>query len=170
MPAASQISLTKAKSDKLFYVVANAIVYRQSDQRCLLLKRSDREVAHPGKYGVIGGKLEWADLNLKLPSRTNGDVLDFENAIEKLLQREAKEEAGIDISGPLRYINSVAYVRPDGVPSILIKFAAQYQEGDVVLEERSFSQYTWANAQEAQQLPCIEGIAEEVAQAATLFS
>lgn len=168
MPA-SAISLDKAKSDKLFYFVANVVVYRQQDQKCLLLKRSDREVAHPGKYAVPGGKLEWTDLDIAKPTRINGEVLDFEDAVEKLLKREVMEEAGVTISGPLRYINNVAYVRPDGVPTLLIKFAAQYQSGEVVLED-SFTDFTWANAEEAAELPCIEGIIEEVRQTIELFA
>ncbi|HSI20257.1 MAG TPA: NUDIX domain-containing protein [Verrucomicrobiae bacterium] len=168
MPA-SKISLDKAKSDKLFYVVANVVVYRPSDGRCLLLKRSEQETAHPGKYGVIGGKLEWADLDITKPTRLNGDVLDYEGAIEKLLEREVMEEAGVTISAGLTYLNSVAYIRPDGIPSILIKFAATYAGGEVSLEEGAFTDFAWANAEEAKGLPCIAGIADEVATAIAHF-
>ena len=170
MPTATAINLQHAKQDKLFYVVENVVIVRQSDQRCLLLQRSERETAHPGKYGVVGGKLEWSDLDINQPSRINGDVLDFEAALEQLLQREAKEEAGIKISLPLKYINSVAYVRPDGVPAILIKFAATYKSGEVRLETGSFSEYVWANADEARALPCIDGIVDEISRATTLLA
>ena len=48
----------------------------------------------------------------------NGDVIDFEDAVEDLLIRECKEEASVDINPKnLRYINSVAFVRPDGISS-----------------------------------------------------
>jgi len=40
----------------------------------------------------------------------NGDVFDFENAVEDLLKREVFEEAGIAIEDDLVYINSVAFV------------------------------------------------------------
>ena len=60
MPA-SKISIENAKKDKLFYFVANVVVYRESDGRCLILKRSEREKVHPGKYAIPGGKLEWED-------------------------------------------------------------------------------------------------------------
>ena len=169
MPAAA-ISLNLAKPDKLFYVVANVVVYRTQDQRCLLLKRSEREVAHPNKFAVIGGKLEWADLDMQHPTRVNGEVLDFESAIERLLQREVKEEAGISIKGPLHYLNNVAFIRPDGVPAILIKFAAIYHSGQVKLEAGSFTEYKWVNAREAAQLQCIEGIPEEISQTISIFN
>ncbi len=168
MPA-QKISLEKAKQDKLFYFVANVVVCRESDGRCLILKRDEREAVHPGKYGVIGGKLEWADLPVGNPTRVNGDVLDFQDALERLLVREAKEEAGIEIGSRLAYVNSVAYVRPDGVPVIMLKFAAAYAGGEVVLEKGAFTDHAWADAEEVKDYPCIEGIPEEVAEAIRLI-
>src|SRR3989338_5271391 len=103
MPA-DKISLQNAKEDKLFYFVANVVVYREEDARCLILKRSAREKVHPGKYAVPGGKLEWAQLDITKPTRMNGDVIDFEDAVEDLLIREVKEEAGIEIDKGLKYI------------------------------------------------------------------
>jgi 8-oxo-dGTP pyrophosphatase MutT (NUDIX family) len=55
---ALKISLDNAKKDKLFYFVANVIIYRDSDKKCLILKRSETEKVHPSKYCVPGGKLE----------------------------------------------------------------------------------------------------------------
>jgi 8-oxo-dGTP pyrophosphatase MutT (NUDIX family) len=166
---ASKISIENAKTDKLFYFVANVVVYRKSDGKCLILKRDEREKVHPGKYGVPGGKLEWKDLDIAKPSRMNGDVMDFENAIEDLLIREAKEEAGIEIEGKLKYINSVAYVRPDETPVIMIKFAATYKTGEVVLEAGAFTDYAWVDAEEIKNYDCIEGIPEEIAQAIAIY-
>ncbi len=164
MPA-TKISIEKAKTDKLFYFVANAIIYRESDQRCLILKRSDREVAHPGRYGVVGGKLEWKDLPIGgSGARANGDVLDYDEAIENLVIREAKEESGLDIFPGFKYINSKAFIRPDEVPVVLIKFSAKYKSGEVVVEAGSFSDYAWVNAEEVKNFPCIDGIPEEVAE------
>jgi len=71
----------------------------------------------------------------------NGDVLDFENEIEKLLKRESKEEANVEISEEIVYINSVAFIRPDGIPVMLIKFAAKYISGDVKFEEGAFTDF-----------------------------
>lgn len=47
---ATKISLDNAKSNNLFYFVANVLIYRESDRRCLILKRSEEEKVHPGKY------------------------------------------------------------------------------------------------------------------------
>lgn len=168
MPA-KKISVEKAKKEELFYFVANVVVLRPSDGRCLILKRSEREVAHPGRYGVLGGKLEWRDLDINRPTRVNGDILDYEDAVEKLLVREAEEEAGIDIDRDFRYINSVAFVRPDEVPVVLIKFGARYLGGDVRLEEGAFTDYAWVNREEVKRYNCIDGIPEEVAATIGLF-
>jgi len=73
------------------------VVYRESDQRCLLLKRHPREVVYSGKYCVPGGKLEWLGMDLSQPTMADGDVLKFENAIEGLLAKEV--------------INSISWLR-----------------------------------------------------------
>jgi 8-oxo-dGTP pyrophosphatase MutT (NUDIX family) len=169
MPVATKISLDQAKKEKLFYFVANVVVYRESDGRCLILKRSEREKVHPGKYAVPGGKLEWKDLDIHCPTRINGDVLDYEGAVEELLKREVQEEAGIEIYSGLKYINSVAFIRPDETPVILVKFAAKYKSGEVRLEEGGFTDYAWVDAEEVKKYPLIKGIDEEVQQTIELF-
>ena len=168
MPA-SRIHLHNAQEDKLFYFVANVIIWRPSDGRCLLLKRSETEKVHPGKWCVPGGKLAWSQLDLANPTRMNGEVFDFEDAVERLLAREVKEEAGVEIEKTLTYINSVAFVRPDGVPSILVKFAARYKSGEVHLEQGAFTDYVWANKEEIVRYSCIRGIFEEVKTAIDFF-
>ena len=169
MPA-EKISIDNAKEEKLFYFVANVVVFRESDGKCLILKRSNREKVHPGKYAVPGGKLEWKDLNLLNPTRLNGDVLDFENSVEDLLKREVLEEAGIEIEDNLAYINSVTFVRPDETPVVLVKFSAKYKSGEIKLEEGAFTDHKWVDADEVKNYDCILGIHEEVAQTIDLFS
>ena len=170
MPAAN-IHLDNAKQEKLFYLVANVVIYRRSDDRCLILKRSEQEKVHPGKYCVPGGKLEWKDLPVEKPTRRNGDVLDYENAVEELLLREAQEEAGIeiDLSEGLKYINSVAFIRPDGIPVVLVKFAVSYKSGEIKLEKGAFTDFAWVNAEEAKKYDCIKGISGEVKKTIQLF-
>jgi len=168
MPA-EKISIDNAKKDKLFYFVANVLVYRESDGRCLILKRAEREKVHPGKYATPGGKLEWNDLDLAHPTRMNGEVIDFQNAAEDLLRREAKEEAGVDIGAELYYIGSIAFVRPDGIPVVLIKFAAKYQGGGIVLQEGDFTDYAWVSVAEVKNYDCVEGIEEEVRKTTEIF-
>jgi 8-oxo-dGTP pyrophosphatase MutT (NUDIX family) len=170
MPA-DKIHLSNAKHHKLFYLVANVVVYRKEDGKCLILKRHEREKVHPGKYAVPGGKLEWKDLPVEKPSRLNNNVLDYENAIEELLARETLEEAGIeiDLSNGLKYINSVAFIRPDGIPVVLVKFATHYKRGNIVLEKSGFTDHAWVDAEEIKNYDCIEGVDLEVAQTIKMF-
>lgn len=168
MPA-EKISLQNAKEDKLFYFVANVVVYRENDGRCLILRRGSEEKIHPGKYCVPGGKLEWGQLDVKRPTRLNGDVLDFEDAVEELLAREVKEEAGINIEKDLKYVNSVAFVRHDGIPTILVKFAAKYKTGEVKLEDGAFSGHVWVSEDEVKNYDCIKGIPEEITKTIAIF-
>jgi 8-oxo-dGTP pyrophosphatase MutT (NUDIX family) len=169
MPAKA-ISISKAKKDKLFYFVANVVIYREKDQRCLILKRHEREIVHANKYAVPGGKLEWVNLDITKPTRMNGEVFDFENAVEDLLIREAFEESGVTINTKLHYINSVAFVRPDGIPVVLVKFAAKYKEGTIVLEEGGFTDYAWVTADEVEHYDCIQGVHEEVKETVAHFT
>lgn len=164
------ISINNAKKEKLFYFVANVVIYREKDKRCLILKRDEREKVHPGKYAVPGGKLEWKDLDISHPTRMNGDVIDFENAIGDLLKREVKEEAGISIYSDLKYINNVVFIRPDETPVVLVKFAAKYKSGKVVPEKGGFTDFAWVNASEVQKYKCIKGIKEEVTMTIGMFS
>jgi len=166
---AKEISLKEAKKNKLFYFVANVVIYRAKDKRCLILKRDEREKVHPGKYGVPGGKLEWGDLDIENPTRMNGDVFDFENAVEKLLVREAFEEAGVKIKKGFLYINSVAFIRPDGIPVILVKFAAEYKSGKIKPEVGGFTDFAWVNAKEVLKYDCIRGVSQEVKKTIELF-
>ena len=98
------------------------------------------------------------------------DVFEFENAIEDLLKRETLEEAGVELEDHLEYINSVAFVRPDETPVILVKFAAKYKKGEVVPEKGAFTDYVWVNEKEVSKYDCIDGIAEEIIKTIKIFS
>ncbi len=167
MPA-EKIDISKAKQNKLFYFVANVVIYR-NDGRCLILKRSMREKVHPGRYCVPGGKLEWEAMDPKSPTRVNGDVLDYENAVEKLLEREVREETGIEIEPEIHYLNSVAFIRPDGIPVVLVKFAAKHKSGEVKPEEGDFDGYAWVNSEEVKDYELIDGIDEEIKRTIEIF-
>lgn len=168
MPA-KEISIEEAKKNKLFYFVANALVYRKEDGRCLLLKRSETEKVHPGRWATPGGKMEWQDFDLDKPTRLNGEVLDYLDSVEALLKRETMEEAGVELNNDFKFINSNTFIRPDGIPVVLIKLAVSYKSGDVVLEEGCFDDHTWVNAEEVKKLECIDGICEEVAKTVELY-
>ncbi len=163
-----EISLDQAKQNKLFYFVATGVIYNPKLKKCLILKRSSSEKAHPGLWGVVGGKLEWEDLKQNPVTRKNHDVLDWEDLIEKLLKREAKEESGIEVGG-LRYLDNVVFLRPDNIPVVCIKFAVKFKKGKVKIAPE-FEDFAWVNDKEAGKFNLIDGIDKEIAATIKLFS
>lgn len=162
-----KISLDSAKSNKLFYVVVTGVIYHPIKKKCLILQRSESEKAHPGLWGVVGGKLEWEDLKNNPPSRQNHDVLDWEDLIEKLLKREALEESGLTV-GDLKYLDNVVFLRPDNIPVVCFKFAVKYKKGQVRIAPE-FDDFAWVNASEAEKYNCIDGIASEIKKTISLY-
>ncbi|QQG50286.1 MAG: NUDIX domain-containing protein [Candidatus Berkelbacteria bacterium] len=165
----SRISTDNAKPEKLFYFVANVVVYRAKDARVLILKRAETEKVFPGLWGMIGGKLEHQDFDITHPDRTlNDEVANFHRPIEKLLQREVLEEAGIQIKDKMTYLKSLMFVRPDEIPVMFAVFIAEYKSGKVRPEKGAFSDYAWVNDKEILDYQCIEGIEEEITEAIKL--
>ena len=81
-------------------------------------------------------------------------------AIEKSLTREVKEEVGLEID-KFNYLVDIAFIRPDGVPVIVLSFWADYNGGEVKLNDENIK-YVWATLEETKNYDLIEGIWEEV--------
>ena len=169
---AEKISTVHAKSDKLFYVIVTLVPYRISDEKVLLLKRSDTEKVHPGKWGIPGGKLEWSDIDLDNPDEMNGIVKDYHHTLFELAARETQEESGIDIENDMKFVTSKVFIRPDGVPTVLFQFTAPVTENgkEVILEQGAFTDFAWVSEKDIESFDCIQGIKEEVTQARSLYS
>lgn len=155
------------KTNKAFYVVAVCFAVDIDKNKCLLLKRSLKEKVHPGKWAPIGGKLEWEDLLNTPPTRDNDSVDDWEHIIETLLKREALEESNITISN-FHYIDSVAYIRSDGMPSICLKFAARYISGEARAME-DFIDHGWFGVGEMGVDESVLGVPSELKRAIECF-
>ncbi|HEY4963175.1 MAG TPA: NUDIX domain-containing protein [Candidatus Saccharimonadales bacterium] len=113
----SIISIDAAKVDKLFYVVANVIILNTKNATCLLLKRSEREKVHPGKWAFPGGKLEHGDVESLLAESGKAPIDGIDNIMGKLAMREAKEECGLDVDcDSSNVVSNKLFVRPDGIP------------------------------------------------------
>ncbi len=67
-------------------------------------------------------------------------------------------------------MNSVAFIRPDEIPVVLIKFAARYKSGEIKLEKGAFTDHAWVDEEEVKKYPCIKGIPEEVEKTIEIFS
>ena len=58
-------------------------------------------------------------------------------------------------------LTSLAFFRPDGIPTIVVSFFADYSDGDVVLNDE-LSEFAWVTLEEAREYEFIEGIFEEL--------
>jgi ADP-ribose pyrophosphatase YjhB (NUDIX family) len=159
----TKISVEEAKDDKLFYVVASIIIINPADQTCLLLKRSDSEKVHPGKWGFPGGKLEHQDI---LEWSKGGDpkilVEGIENILGQLAGREAKEECGLEVDAmSTRIVANKVFVRPDAVPVFLAILATNYTGGDVKLEDEAFTDSAWVKLENFGDYDTIPGLDAE---------
>jgi len=94
----------------------------------LLVRRSLEEAAFPGLWTVPGGKLNRDDYE-NSPKDTPDH---WYNVLEKLLQREVEEEVGLKIKN-IRYLLSLAYIRSDNMPTLIISLYADYDSGEVKL-------------------------------------
>ncbi len=140
--------------NKLHYVAVTGIIVK--DGKYLITKRSDKEKVFPGFWTVPGGRLERGDY-INNPKDT-GDA--WYNVLEKVLERELKEETGIIIKNSC-YLLSLAFVRPDNIPVTVNSFFCEYDSGDIKLSDELVD-YKWVSVEELDKYPLISGIREEI--------
>ncbi|MEM6998140.1 MAG: NUDIX hydrolase [Patescibacteria group bacterium] len=157
------ISVTEAKKDKLFYVVANLVIVDVGKQKVLLLKRSMREKAFPGKWAFAGGKLEHKDIQQRIEELGVEPLEGVNNVLGELAQREAKEECGLEVSSDgSKILKNKVFIRPDNVPVMMVSIYGEYVSGEVVLEEDSFDDYAWVDAGDIDDYDRIDGSEQEI--------
>lgn len=142
----------------LHEVVITAIIYK--DDEYLITKRSDDEDRFPGMWTVPGGKLETDDYT----SLEKDTDIHWYNVLEQVLEREVKEEAGIDID-KVEYVTSLSMVHDDGAPSLIVSCMAEYDGGEIDLDEEEMNEHAWVTADEAEDYELISGIYDEIVMA-----
>ena len=142
-------------STKIFYVSTTGIIVK--DGKYLITKRSAQEKAFPGKWTVPGGKLEHTDYQHLKPNK--GGL--WYEPIEIALRRELKEEVNLDVDN-IRYITSIAFVRPDQAHCLIFSYACDYIDGDVILCD-ALTEHAWVTLAEAKNYDLIDGIYDELA-------
>lgn len=145
-------------SGNLHEVVITAIVSK--DGKYLITRRSPDKKRFPGKWTVPGGKLEAEDY-LSLPKDTENY---WYNVLERVLRREVKEEVGISIRN-IEYVTSLATVHDDGAQSLVISCLADYDSGEISLQEGEADKFEWVSIEEAKEYDLIDGIYDEIVMA-----
>jgi 8-oxo-dGTP diphosphatase len=136
---------------KTHFVTAVAVI-RRADGRILLLKRRDDEVVYPGHYTFPGGKVE------------NNET------ITEALAKETDEECGLELQPGIILIKEKAIGRPDGQTSKSLSFLCTVKDDSAVtLDEKDFTDFTWANLEELRQLKHV-GIEAEFKKAEEIYA
>jgi len=141
--------------NKAHYIVVTGIIMK--DGKYLITKRANYEKAFPGLWTVPGGKLETKDYKDR---KQDTDAGQWYNIVEDVLRREVKEEVGLEID-KINYLASLVFIRPDGVPTLVLSMFANHKNGEVKLGE-GLTEYSWVNLEEAKKYQLIPGIYEEI--------
>ena len=82
------------------------------------------------------------------------------HVFEGLLRREVREETGLEIRN-IRYLTNLAFIRPDGIPVVVVSLSAEYAGGEVRLCP-DLTEHAWVTLEEAKGYDLIDGIYEEM--------
>lgn len=141
--------------NKGHYVVVTGIIIK--DGKYLIAKRAAHEKAFPNKWTVPGGKLETTDYKSRAADTASGQ---WYNVCEDLLRREVMEETNLKIKN-IKYLTSLAFVRPDNIPTMVLSLFADYDNGEVKLC-KDLTEHAWVNLEQAKNYDLIDGIYEEL--------
>lgn len=142
---------------ELHRIVPTVFIYN-AEGKYLLAKRSPNLKIFAGKWHVPGGGISMNDYD-HLPSSTPNHK-QWYYAIEEGLRREVREEVGLEIGKP-EYLLNVAFVRPDGIPVIVLSYYAPYLSGEIVPSEEAV-ETAWVTLEEARGYDLIDGMLGEM--------
>ncbi|MBN2016169.1 NUDIX domain-containing protein [Candidatus Dojkabacteria bacterium] len=139
---------------KLHYIVVTGIIIK--DEKFLIARRSLKEAAFPGLWTVPGGKLRTDDYTTSKKDTSDS----WYNVLEKLLQREIKEEVGVNVKD-IRYLLSLTYIRSDGKPTLILSFYCYYDSGSIQLS-KELTEYKWVDRNGLENYALVPGLREEI--------
>lgn len=150
--------MANSVSDKeLHRIVLSCIIYN-TESKYLLTKRAPTVKVFPNKWHPPGGGMETSDY-VDTPADGAGQ---WYNALEKTLRREVREEVGIEIGKP-EYLLDLTFIRPDGIPVLVLTYYAPYASGEVDISgEEDTVEYAWVSIDDLDNYDCIQGIGDEV--------
>jgi len=142
--------------DRELHRIANTAIIYNDKQEFLILKRSPLKKAFPNKWTVPGGGLEVDDyINTKKTTKDH-----WYYALENSLRREIKEECNLEV-GEIKYLLDIAFIRPDGIPVLILSFYAPFKSGEIKLSDGNVD-YKWVTHKEAKKYDLVEGLIDEI--------
>lgn len=144
------------RNKELHRIVPTAIIYKP-DKTYLITQRKLTAKVHPGKWNVPGGGVSTDDYANDLPTHAENQ---WYNVVEKTLRREVKEEVGLEI-GKCEYLLDLTFIRPDGIPVLVLSYFAPYVSGEVILDEDTINS-VWVTVEQAEKYDLIPGTLEEI--------
>ena len=139
----------------LHRIVTTCIVYRDDGTYLIKKRRPDRE-PFPGRWEVPGGGLEAKDYQMTVSENPDG----WEDVLDDVVRREVSEEVGL-VVGDLRYLGNSIFIRKDGVPVLVLRYAAPYVSGVVTLDDEA-TEYAWIRASGAHDYGLIGSIPNDL--------
>ncbi len=148
---------------ELHRIAITGIIWRKDSEGSytyLITKRSPEKKAWPNKWTVPGGGLTVEDYMSSEASYQNEESPQWYNAVEHALRREILEEVGLEVTD-MQYLLDLAFIRPDGIPTMVFSFYARYVGGKVVLDADA-TEFAWIRADQVSDYELIQGIDHEI--------
>jgi len=140
--------------NKIHFISITGKVFKNG--KVLIVKRALHEKNYPGRWIVPGGKLEKSDYVNEPP---NSDGLWY-NVVERALKREILEETGLEVDD-MDYLVDMVFMRPDGIPTLVIACTCKYKSGEVKLC-KDLIDHAWVDLGEAKNFDLIDGVYDEI--------
>ena len=149
--------------NELHRVAVTGIIWRVRDdgkREYLITKRAPHKKVQPNKWTVPGGGLESTDYLESVPTYINQESPQWYNVAEVTLKREIREEVNLEVDD-LEYLLNVVFIRPDGIPVIVLSYYCKYKSGDVVLDDDA-TEFAWITIEQVKEYDLVSGIDHEI--------
>ncbi len=137
--------MSYGKTNKLHIVAVTMVIPNQAG-KFLLVRRSEREIAFPGKWALPGGKIEDDD------------------SVMETLKKEALEEVGLVIDDRRVYLNDGHFIRPDDQTVKVFTYLVFPKTYQVNISD-DFTDYQWVSLEELANFDCLTNLRFELEKA-----
>ena len=158
------------KEKEMHRIAVTGIIWKEEDgvRKYLITQRAAHKKAWPLKWTVPGGGMEVDDYIHTEPTYANSESPQWYGAIETTVRREIKEEVGLEVEKP-EYLLDVVFIRPDGVPCVVLSMFCKYKSGDIAYDEDT-ADHAWITAEEVGKYELIQGIDHEIEQVEAILA